>query len=69
MSPRIISRYFLILDAMIVFYCRTCKKVVKDPEKKPGKYEYICPECKGENVSFGTDKAVADFFQVKVSGV
>jgi len=51
---------------MIVFYCKDCKKVALDAERKPGKYEYICPECKSERVCFGTDKAIADFFQVVV---
>ena len=53
-------------EAPIVFYCRDCKKVLDAPVKKGNKYEYSCPDCKSERVSFGTRQAVSDFFQAKL---
>lgn len=51
-------------DNPILFYCRSCKKLVPEPVKKGTKYEYTCPECKEDRVAFGTQKAICDFFQV-----
>lgn len=50
-------------EAPIVFYCKDCKKVV-DAVRKGNKYEYSCPECKSDRVSFGTRQAIGDFFQI-----
>ncbi|QQR54632.1 hypothetical protein IPG41_05580 [Candidatus Peregrinibacteria bacterium] len=52
--------------APIVFYCKDCKQIVDEPIKHKSKYEYMCPVCKGERVSFGTRQAISDFFQVKI---
>lgn len=54
----------LTAENPILFYCRSCKKLVDKPEKKGNKYEYTCPECKESRVAFGTQKAICDFFQV-----
>jgi len=48
----------------ILFYCRDCKKIVEGV-RKGTKYEYTCPDCKGERVAFGTEKAICDFFSVR----
>jgi len=56
-----------VAEAPIVFYCRECKKIVDEPVKKANKYEYSCPVCKSERVSFGTRQAVSDFFQAKLN--
>lgn len=50
----------------IVFYCKDCKAIVDEPIKHKTKYEYMCPTCKSERVSFGTRQAISDFFQVKL---
>lgn len=50
----------------IVFYCKDCKLIVDEPIKHKTKYEYMCPVCKSERVSFGTRQAISDFFQVKL---
>lgn len=50
----------------IVFYCKDCKAIVDAPIKHKSKYEYMCPTCKSERVSFGTRQAISDFFQVKI---
>ncbi len=50
--------------AAILFYCRSCKKIIADPVRKGSKYEYSCPECKEDRVAFGTEKAICDFFQI-----
>lgn len=49
----------------MLFYCRECQKVVKNPKKKGSKYEYECPVCKDGNVVFGTKEAICDFFHIK----
>lgn len=48
----------------ILFYCRDCKTIVDNPERVGGKYEYRCPDCKGDRVAFGSQKSICDFFQV-----
>lgn len=53
-------------QAPIVFYCKDCKQIVDTPIKHKSKYEYMCPTCKSERVSFGTRQAISDFFQVKI---
>lgn len=50
----------------IVFYCRDCKKALNNPVRKGNQYEYSCPECKSDRVSFGTRQSISDFFQAKL---
>ncbi len=49
----------------ILFYCKDCQQVVVDPKREGQKYVYTCPICKGKQVSFGTKKAVTDYFHIK----
>ena len=49
----------------MLFYCRDCQRVVKDPKKKGTKYDYMCPICTTGNVVFGTKEAICDFFHIK----
>jgi Zn finger protein HypA/HybF involved in hydrogenase expression len=51
----------------ILFYCKTCKKVIVDPKKHPKKYEYKCPVCSGFKVVFGSKEAITGFFSIKDS--
>lgn len=51
----------------MLFYCRDCQWIVKDPVKHAKKYEYKCPLCKGDRVAFGTGRAVCDYFHIKDS--
>lgn len=52
-------------ERAIYFFCRGCQKIVLDPKKKPGKYEYTCPECGKSDVAFGTKQAICDYFHIK----
>jgi hypothetical protein len=55
------------LDGMdpILFFCKDCQKVVKNPKKKGAKYAYTCEICGSSKVAFGTKEAVCDFFGIK----
>ncbi len=48
----------------IVFYCKDCRKTIKG-EKVGAKYVYKCPDCKSENVAFGTPKSITNFYHLK----
>lgn len=52
-------------DPAILFYCKDCQRALEHPIKHPKKYVYKCPVCKGERVSFGTKKAISEFFHIK----
>lgn len=52
-------------ENVIVFYCKECQKLIDNPVRKGKKYEYSCPECKKDRVSFGTRDAICDFFHIK----
>jgi hypothetical protein len=49
----------------IVFYCKTCEKVILSPKKLARKYVYICPDCKTKNVAFGTEKSIKNFYHIE----
>ena len=50
------------LPAKIVYFCRDCKKVVK-PKRIGKKFEFSCTECKGNNVSFGSEQSVQSYYK------
>jgi hypothetical protein len=52
-------------DPKMLFYCKKCQKVILNPVKKGKKYEYSCPECKMDRVTFGTKDAIANFYHIK----
>ncbi|MFT7183996.1 MAG: Zn finger protein HypA/HybF involved in hydrogenase expression [Oceanicoccus sp.] len=52
-------------EPAILFYCKTCQKVILKPVKRGKKYDYTCPECKGDRVTFGTKNAIASFYHIK----
>ena len=54
-------------DQGIVFFCNDCEQVV-EAEKHKDKVRFTCPECKGKNISFGTQKSVSNFFRLNESG-
>ena len=49
----------------IVFYCKTCEKIIENPKKMVRKYVYICPHCKTKNVAFGTEKSIMNFYHIE----
>lgn len=52
-------------EPTMLFYCKKCQKVILDPVKKGKKYEYSCPECKDDRVTFGTKDAIVNFYHIK----
>ncbi len=49
----------------VLFYCKDCQWIGAEAERKGKKYDYKCPKCKSEKVSFGTRQAVIDYFHLK----
>jgi DNA-directed RNA polymerase subunit RPC12/RpoP len=45
----------------IIYYCKDCKKNVA-PKRIGKKLRFKCSECDSENVSFGTEKSVANYY-------
>ncbi len=54
-------------DQGIAFFCNDCEKIV-EAEKHKDKVRFTCPDCKGKNISFGTQKSVSNFFRLNESG-
>lgn len=50
--------------ANIVFYCRDCKELRKTKKKKGKKLRFVCAECGGNSIYFGTEKGIRDFFHI-----
>ncbi|KKP40589.1 MAG: hypothetical protein UR28_C0001G0099 [Candidatus Peregrinibacteria bacterium GW2011_GWF2_33_10] len=49
----------------IRFFCRNCAKIIENPEQKKDTYVYLCPDCKEDQVTFGTEKSIKHFFHLK----
>lgn len=49
----------------ILFFCRECQKLVKEPKKVANKYVYKCPVCSSDNVAFGTRSSICSYFHLK----
>jgi predicted methyltransferase len=50
------------LPAKIVYYCRDCEKAVK-PKRIGKKFEFSCADCKGNNVSFGSEQSIMNYYK------
>ncbi|MFH0837783.1 MAG: hypothetical protein V1880_00770 [Patescibacteria group bacterium] len=50
--------------AKIVYYCRECKKIVA-PKRIGKKLSFKCGECDKEEVSFGTEKSITSYYNIK----
>ncbi len=48
----------------IVYYCKDCEKLVA-PKRIGKKLRFKCEECKGENVTFGTEQSIHNFYKIK----
>lgn len=51
------------LPAKIVYFCRDCKQLVK-PQRVGKKFLFSCELCKGQNVSFGSDQSIRNFYRI-----
>lgn len=49
----------------IIFYCKTCGKIIENPKRMARKYVYICNDCKTKNVAFGTEKSIKNFYHIE----
>jgi len=50
------------IPAKIVYFCRDCKKITK-PKRIGKKFEFSCTECKGNNVSFGSEQSIQNYYK------
>lgn len=52
------------LPAKILYYCRDCKKLVT-PKRIGKKLSFRCGECDKDQVSFGTESSIRNFYNIK----
>ena len=52
------------IPAKIVYYCRDCEKLIT-PKRIGKKLRFSCSECKGENVAFGSEQSIMNFYHIK----
>ena len=52
------------LPSKIIYFCRDCKKMTK-PKRVGKKFQFSCTECKGKNVSFGSEKSIDNYYKLK----
>lgn len=50
------------------FFCKDCKKIVKVSKKDKTSLKFICEECQGNNIFFGTQKSVYSYFHLNNNG-
>ena len=52
--------------AKIIYFCQDCKKLIK-PKRIGKKFQFSCADCKGANVSFGSEKSIANYYKIPQS--
>lgn len=50
--------------AKIIYYCKDCAKIIA-PNRIGKKLSFKCDDCKGENVAFGTEQSIYNFYDIK----
>lgn len=50
--------------AVIKYYCKDCHAFVK-PRRVGKKFRFGCSECKGDNVAFGSQQSLENYFLSK----
>lgn len=51
------------LPAKIIYFCRDCEKVIK-PKRIGKKFQFSCTECKGNNVAFGSEQSIQNYYKI-----
>ena len=49
----------------ITYYCRDCHKLITPKKHKKKAYRFVCSECEGENVAWGTEASINAHFRLK----
>lgn len=52
------------VPSTIIYYCNDCEKIIT-PKRIGKKLKFSCSECKGGNVSFGTEVAIKNYYKIK----
>jgi len=50
------------IPAKIIYYCCDCEKIIK-PKRIGNKFRFSCSICKGDNVSFGSEKSILNYYK------
>jgi len=50
------------VPAKIIYYCRDCDKIVT-PKRIGKKFQFSCADCKGDNVSFGSEQSILNYYK------
>lgn len=50
------------VEQRVVFFCHDCDKIVKE-ERIGNTLKFKCSECKGDQVSYGTEKAINNYYR------
>ncbi|MCT4591779.1 MAG: hypothetical protein N4A36_00100 [Candidatus Gracilibacteria bacterium] len=50
-------------EQKIVFYCHDCAKLV-DTESKGKKLKFVCKECQGSDLSYGTERSIRNYYNM-----
>ena len=69
-SDLVVDKKFIAdtgLPAKIVYYCRDCEKLIK-PKRMGKQFKFACTVCNGDNVAFGSEQAIQNYYKVPVEG-
>jgi len=69
-SNTVVDKKFILetgLPAHIVYYCRDCQKLTK-PKRVGKKFIFACEVCKGQNVAFGSDQSIRNYYRLPAEG-
>ena len=50
-------------NSPVAFYCSDCKKLVKG-ERQGKTLKFVCGECGGKRVSYGTENSLKNYFKL-----
>ena len=52
----------------VAFFCRDCRKLV-DTKKAEKGLKFVCAECNGKDISFGTRRSLINHFHLNDEGI
>lgn len=55
------------IPAKIIYYCKDCNKVIT-PKRIGKRFQFSCSECKGNNVAFGSEQSISNYYKIPQKG-
>jgi len=49
----------------ITFYCKDCLKIVETSKEKVQSFDFVCTECKWNNIAVWTNEGIKSKFKIK----